>query len=33
MVWPCGKNGRVSYDQKGVAKVSGGWEQGRPRLG
>ena len=39
MVWARGKNGRVSYGQKGVdggskwmAEVSGGWVQGRQRL-
>ena len=30
MVWACGKNGLVSYVQKGV---DGGRVRGRPRLG
>ena len=33
MVWACGKNGCVSYGQKGVDGGSGGQVRGRPRLG
>ena len=34
MVWACGKNGWVSYDQNCVdGEVSGGRIRGRPRLG
>ena len=33
MVWECGKNGWVSYGQKGVdGRVNGWWVRGTPRL-